>query len=168
MSNSLPLHYCSPPGSSVHWISQARILEWPVIYTSRGSSWPGDWTHISWVPHMWILYLWASWECKLIFCGGILGIMHGSDDILWSLSSSYARLLNCVQLFVTPKDCSPAGPSVHGISQARILEWVAIPFSRGSSQPRDWIQVSCIAGGFLTIWATREARNDQEGLWILI
>ena len=41
--------------------------------------------------------------------------------------------------------------------QARILEWVAIPFSRGSSQPRDWTQLSCIAGRFFTSWATREA-----------
>ena len=45
---------------------------------------------------------------------------------------------------------------VHGILQARILEWIAIPFSRGSSQPRDRTQVSHIAGGFLTSWATRE------------
>ena len=47
--------------------------------------------------------------------------------------------------------------TVHGILQARILEWVAFAFSRGSSQPRDWTQVSCIAGGFFTSWATREA-----------
>ena len=53
-----------------------------------------------------------------------------------------------------PMDCSLSGPSVHGILQARILEWVAIFFSRGSSQPRDWTQVSCIAGRFLTIWAS--------------
>ena len=52
---------------------------------------------------------------------------------------------------------SPPGSSVHGILQARILEWVAIPFSRGSSRPKDQTQVSCIAGRFLTIWATREA-----------
>ena len=44
-----------------------------------------------------------------------------------------------------------------GILQARILEWVAMPFSRGSSQPRDWTQVSHMAGGSFTIWATREA-----------
>ena len=50
-------------------------------------------------------------------------------------------------------DCSPPGSSVHGIPHARILEWVAIPFPRGSSQPRDWIHVSCIAGRFFTIWA---------------
>ena len=43
-------------------------------------------------------------------------------------------------------DCSPPGSSIHGILQARILEWVAISFSRGSSWPRDWAQVSCIAG----------------------
>ena len=49
-----------------------------------------------------------------------------------------------------PMDCSPPGSSVHGILQARILEWVAFPFSRGSSQPRDETQVSCIAGGFFT------------------
>ena len=56
-----------------------------------------------------------------------------------------------------PMDCSPPGSSVHWISRARILEWGAIPFSRGSSWPRDQTQVSCIAGRFLTIWATREA-----------
>ena len=49
------------------------------------------------------------------------------------------------------------GSSVHGILQARILEWVAVVFSRGSSQPRDQTQVSCIADGFFTSWATREA-----------
>ena len=55
-----------------------------------------------------------------------------------------------------PMNCSLPGSSVHEILQARIQDWVAIPFSRDSSQPRDWTQVSCIAGGFFTIWATRE------------
>ena len=54
-------------------------------------------------------------------------------------------------------DCSPPGSSVHGISQAGILEWVAISFSKGSSQPRDQTRVSCTAGRFFTNWATREA-----------
>ena len=49
-----------------------------------------------------------------------------------------------------PMGCSPPSSSVHGILQARILEWVAIPFSRGSPQPRDRTQVSCIAGRFFT------------------
>ena len=50
--------------------------------------------------------------------------------------------------------CNPMDYTVHGILQARILEWVAFPFSRGSSQPRNRSQVSCIAGGFFTSWAT--------------
>ena len=50
-----------------------------------------------------------------------------------------------------PVDCSLPGSSVHGILQARILEWVAIPFSRGSSLPRDRMWVFCIAGSFFTI-----------------
>ena len=56
-----------------------------------------------------------------------------------------------------PIDCSLPGSSVHGISQAGILEWVAILFSRGSSWSRNQTYVSCIAGRFFTLWATREA-----------
>ena len=56
-----------------------------------------------------------------------------------------------------PMDCSPPGSSVHGISQARILEWDAISFSNGYSRPRDWTQVSCIGRWILYYWAIREA-----------
>ena len=56
-------------------------------------------------------------------------------------------------------DCSSPGSSVHGILQERIVEWVAVSFSRGSSQPRDWTQVSYTTGRFFTIWATREAQD---------
>ena len=56
-----------------------------------------------------------------------------------------------------PVYCSPPGSSVRGILQARILGWVAISFSRGSSQPRDQTRVSCIAGRCFILWATREA-----------
>ena len=51
----------------------------------------------------------------------------------------------------------PMDYTIHGILQARILEWVAFPFSKESSEPRDWTQVSHIAGGFFINWATREA-----------
>ena len=60
-------------------------------------------------------------------------------------------------IFCDPKDCSLLASSVHGILQARILEWVTTPFSRGSSWHRDWSWVSHIAGRFFTIWANREA-----------
>ena len=53
-----------------------------------------------------------------------------------------------------PVGCSLPGSSAHGILQIRLSEWVAIPFSRGSSWPRDQTQVSCIVGRFFTIWAT--------------
>ena len=59
-----------------------------------------------------------------------------------------------------PMDCSLQGFSVHGTFQARVLEWVAIAFSRGSSQPRDQTQVSHITGRRFTIWATREVRGE--------
>ena len=62
----------------------------------------------------------------------------------------------CLNLF-NPMDCSPPGSSLHEILQTRILEWVAMPSSKGSSQPRDWIQVSRIADGFFIHWATWEA-----------
>ena len=61
-----------------------------------------------------------------------------------------------------PVDCSLPGFSIHGIFQARILEWVTISFSRGSSRPRDQTRVSCIGGRHFNLWATREAQNTQK------
>ena len=58
-----------------------------------------------------------------------------------------------------PMDCSLLGFYVQGILQARILEWVAVPSSRGSSRPRDQIWVSCIADSFFTVWGTRKPLN---------
>ena len=150
-----------PPGSSVHGIHQARILEWVAI--------------------------------------------SFSSDKVWSESMKLKVLVAHLCLaFCDPMDCNPSGSSVHEILRVRILGWVAIPFSRGScqtrdwtrlpegawksliltpwtlqsmefsrpdcwselampffkgsSQPRDWTQVSHIAGGFFTSWATREAQ----------
>ena len=82
------------------------------------------------------------------------------------------RVLQCVKVLVTrlcrtlcdPKDCNPLGSSVHGILQARTLEWVAIPFSRGSSWPRvrTWVSyIFCIADRFFTTWATREVERAK-------
>ena len=71
----------------------------------------------------------------------------------WYVKVAQSCLTFCEHMYYT----------VHGILQARILEWVAFPFSRGSSQPRDWTQVSHTTGGFFTIWATKEAL----GIWSL-
>ena len=75
-----------------------------------------------------------------------------------------AKSLHLCLTLCDPMDHSPPGSSVHGILQARILEWVAMPFSRGSSRPRDQTQVSNIAGRFFTSWAIREAQAlDWKG-----
>ena len=58
----------------------------------------------------------------------------------------------------------PPGSFIHGILQAIILEWVAISFSRGSSQPKDQTQVSHIAGRHFNLWATREAQTSSENI----
>ena len=65
---------------------------------------------------------------------------------------------SCPTLF-NPMNCSLPGSSVHGILQARIQKRIAVPFSGGSSWPKDQIQVFCIAGRFFRIWATRKATN---------
>ena len=67
------------------------------------------------------------------------------------------KSLNCVWLLMTPWTVYLRGSSVQGILQARIMEWIAVPFSRISPWPRDQTGVSCIAGEFFTSWATREA-----------
>jgi len=72
------------------------------------------------------------------------------------------RLVKVTQLCLTL--CDPMTCTICGILQARILEWVAFPFSRGSFQLRDQTQVSCIAGGLFTSWATREAPRILE--WV--
>ena len=69
-----------------------------------------------------------------------------------------AKSLQLCPTLCNPMDCSPPGSFVHGILQARILEWVAISFSRASSQPRDLTQISRIAGKLLTV------EPDQRGL----
>ena len=126
------------PGCSDHGILQARILEWVAMPSFRRSSQPRDEPPISSVS-----------------CTGRHVLYH------WHHLGSPTTCV-CAQLCLTlcnPMDCSPAGSSVHGILSARILEWVAMPSSRGSSRPRDQTcisYVSCIAGRFFTTSTTWE------------
>ena len=78
-------------------------------------------------------------------------------SLLWT--SEVAQ--SCLTLW-DPMDCSLPGASIHGIFQERVMEWVAISFSRVSSRPRDWTQVSNIAGRRFTVWATKEALTVAE------
>ena len=72
-----------------------------------------------------------------------------------------AELLSHVWLFVTPWTVACQAPLSMGIFQARLLEWVAMLSSRGSSQPREWTEVSCIAGRFFTALAAGKPKNTE-------
>ena len=84
----------------------------------------------------------------------------------WALLVKVLGTQSCPTLW-DPMDCSPPGFSVHGILQARILEWVAIPFSRGSSWPRDWTRVSQIAGRFFPVYLTTKCKRHFLEIWKL-
>ena len=94
---------------------------------------------------------------------------QGSPENIKHLSIKFVHLM-WAQFLISPNNYSESeSRSVMSLcndmdcpwnSPARILEWVAFPFSRGSSQPRDWTKVSCIAGGFFTNWAIRKVLNN--------
>ena len=99
-----------------------------------------------------VLSAFQSRHLQLLLCHSFFQ-MKGSEKTSSSIHSvNHSVILDSLQ----PMDCSLPGSSVHGISQARKLEWLAIFFSRRSSWPRGWTQVSYIARRFFTIWATRE------------
>ena len=79
----------------------------------------------------------------------------GTQLSLWPNSSIYIKMKGKVQS--CPTLCNPMDYTIHGILQVRILEWVAYPFSSGSSWPRNRTWISCIAGGFFTNWGIRKA-----------
>ena len=91
----------------------------------------------------------------------------------WIYTHTYVYLSICLSLYIcmcaqpcpTLSDhmnCSPPGSSVHGISQARILEWVALSYSRRSTWPRDWNHITCIRRWILYYWATWEAHTHSD------
>ena len=107
-----------------------------------------------------ILVLWPgvessplSLECEVLTTGP-----SGKSRGVFFFNRLKVKVTQLCRLFSTPMDYK-----VHGILQARKLEWVAVPFSRGSSQPRDWTQGSHIASGFFTSWATREVQEYWSG-----
>ena len=139
----------------VHGIFQARTQEWVDchfllwrIFLTQGSN-----------PCLpigrWILYHCATWETpilSLFFFKNLKKQAHICCLKAESVSRSVvSNSLSQYGLY------NPPSSSVHGILQVRILEWVAILFSRASSRPRDWIWVSSTAGKFFTVWAIREA-----------
>ena len=149
---------CSPPGSSVHGISQARILEWVAISYSRGSSWPRDWTHVSWCSWIgrWIFNHWATWEAPDHMVTLLLII--GANPILFTIPAklffSSVQPLSCVWLFVTPWTVAHQAPPSMGFPRQEY--WNGLPFPSPGDLPDPGIEprsqtlkaVSCIASRF--------------------
>ena len=146
------------------------ILDWVAYPFSRGSSQPRNWTRVSCIPGRFFT-IWATRKAQIfyiilislpsyfLFSFARWLFLHCAFPILsflfahtiWFCFVAVVSPLNCVQLFCNSMDYSPPGPSVHGIIQARILEWVAVSISRVSSQTRDQICISYVAGRSFTI-----------------
>ena len=102
-----------------------------------------------------------QWTCRTSHCPYLSRCFHTTYGPCWAFSTWRKVKVKVAQSCLTL--CDPMDYTVHGTLQARILEWVAFPFSRGSTQPRGWTQVSDIAGRFFTCWATREAQQYWSG-----
>ena len=160
---------CDPMDYTVHGILQVRILEWVAFPFSRGSFQSRDRTQVSLIAGGFFTS-WATREAKEYWSGWSIpspadlpdpGIELGSRALQAdSLPTELSGKPKVTQLCPTLWD--PMDYIVHGLLQARILECIAFPFSRGSSQLRDQAQISHIAGGFFTSWATRKAQGIVE------
>ena len=111
-------------------------------------------------PHSYfnLLQTWATFQSLISICA-VLCLVIQSHLILWDPMDG---------IFVTPWTVAHQSLLSMGILQARILEWVSMPSSRVSSQPRNWTQVSCITGGVFTTWATRNPKNTGVGCLSLL
>ena len=134
----------SPPGSPIPGILQARTLEWVVISFSNAWKWKVKLKAKSFSRVQLFATPWtAAYQAP--------PSMGFSRQEYWSGVPSPSPF----ELY------SPPHFSVHGIFQARIMEWVAISSSRGSFQPRDQTHISSIAGGFFTYWTIRLSKMIQ-------
>ena len=118
---------CSPPGSSVHGILQARIMEWVGMRSSRESFWPRDRNYSC---------------CDSCIAGGFFIAELPGNPWYWSATAAAAKPLQSCPTLCDPIDGSPPGSPVPGILQARTLEWVAIAFSDTdlhSLIPNPWV-----------------------------
>ena len=110
------------------------------------------------------VWIWSTWRLIFLYIHTLINIIkiHYVSLFKWTLLKEIFLSLSVSKWFCSvvsdsdPMDCSLPGSSIHGIFKARVLEWVAIAFSRGSPWPRDGTQVSGIVGRRFTIWATRE------------
>ena len=170
---------CNPMDSSLAWtvaslsmgILQARILEWVAMLSSRWSSWPRDQTqvsHVSCTGKQISLPLAPPGKPQIKYCESESGLF-ATPWIYCPWNSPGQNIgvgsLSLLLGIFPAQGLNPGLPHCRWIlyhlshkGSPRILEWVTYPFSSGSSQPRNQTGVSCIAGGFFTNWAIREAQ----------
>ena len=155
----------SPPGSSVHGILQARILNWVAIYFTRGSSWLSDWnrvseSHLVVSSSLWPHLLHSPWNSLCQNTGvGSQNTGVSSRSFLQGIFPNQGLnpgLPHCRWILYQSHKGSP-----------RILEWVVYPFSRGSSWPKNQTGVSYIAGRFFTSWAIPDLPYCRQILYCL-
>ena len=170
---------CGLPGSSVHGILQARILEWVAIPFSRGSSRHRDQIWVSCITGSFFTNL-PSKEAQSTHESHSHSVMSSSlwPHRLYSPWNSPGQNTGLGSLFLLQgifptQGLNPGLPHCRRIlyqlshqGSPRILEWVSYPFSSGSSRPRDWTGVSCIAGRFFTNWAIREAQSSHSTSYV--
>ena len=133
----------------------SRLENLSTLYHSTDYEWSFSlWIHLTWFNQTFLKTLFSAEHVSFayfVFVQHFKKCSHWNRKVL--VSQSCPILWN--PWAVTH---SPPGSSVHGILQARILEWLASPFSGVSSLSRDWTQVSCTAGRFFTAWTTREVK----------
>ena len=129
-----------------------RIFQFIVIYTIEGFG----------IVNKAEIEVFLELSCFFkYFSNGIL-LSHKKWNCTVCRDLCCAESLSHVQLSATPWTAAGQAPLSMGILQASILEWVAMPSSRGSSRPRNRTRVSCIAGGFFTSWATRDVDGPED------
>ena len=127
------------------------------VYPIIQSRWPSHMRLLYYIPKIWLVQSKNTLNFEVLVKNCSVSTFCWNDNTLLCVC---AYLLSCIWHFANFLDCSPLGSSVHGIFQARILKWVAISSSWGSSRLRDPTCVSCvfcIEGRFFTCWATKEA-----------
>ena len=175
---------CSPPGSSVQGILQARILEWVVMPSSRASSQLRDWTQVSCIASRFFA-IWATkevlrrirddakvggWRPRMMeFIFSEMGSSwdgNKDDDgtyftgLFWGWNVKVLVVQSCLTL-CDPMDCSPRASSVHGFSRQRY--WSGLSFPSPGDLPDSGMEPGspALAGGFFTVWATRELTYNK-------
>ena len=159
--------WVSPPVTSAMTLDCSFTGAWPLLWA----------THMRELGCMFLkrMYCLIIWDGAEVVRSALGSSCHCLQYPRWDCLVAGKQLRApsdsalCVKVLVSqscptlcnPMDCSLPGSSVNGIFQARILDWVAIPFSSGSSQPRVQTWVSCITGRFFTICATREAHYGE-------